>query len=303
MADQNKCEICCGGWVVVEDSRQLNGYAAATCLCDAGIRLQNSSVDWRQKRSSLGSLDQFWSADDIAAAFPDGTAAAADRVRQERLSSIGLPPVMFSWTMDSYRAEVAQDDTTLQRYLTYARTWLDTPRDARTDVILYGTNGTGKTGLAVSMLRASMEQGHRVLFITARDLLERYRNELRNDEDRGISEPEPEQFFMMPDILLIDEWGGTKQTEYARDTLTALIDLRQKSRKTTIITMNVVEPKEERRLLAAQGEEATEDTASVSSQLSRLLGPRLGDRMGESASFWSLMGESRRRRKKRASAS
>jgi DNA replication protein DnaC len=296
------CQVCCGGWVVVDDSRQTNQHAAATCLCEAGLRLQNSTASWRQKRPSLASVSEFWSPEMIAELFPEGSAAAADEVRKERLAAIGLPPVMSGWTMESYRTDVAADDVTLNRYLAYARTWLDTPAEARTDIVMYGTNGTGKTGLGVSMLRAVFEKGQRVLFITARDLLERYRNELRNDEERGIAEPEPEQFFMLPDLLMIDEWGGTKQTEYARDTLTALIDLRQKSRKTTIITLNVVDPKEERRLLSIQGDQATEDNASVASQLSRLLGPRLADRMGEAATFWNMMGESRRRRKKRSAS-
>lgn len=283
-----KCRVCSDtGWVPVQlpiDARKpyRNRDAVAACLCIAGVRL--SSSDKIRARS----LQEFWSPIEIVSAFPEGTAAACERATRERLTEVGILPVMQTWTLESYRDVVVKDDRTLNRYALYAGTWISSAITARTDVVMFGTNGTGKTGLGVSMLRGAFEQGHSVLFVTARDLLARMRDTMRDD---GPGEREIEARYLQPDVLMIDELGGTNQTQYARDVLTAILDARQKSNKATILTLNVTKPPD---LL-----EDLDPSQTIEGQLAEILGPRLADRLSESAQFWSMMGESRRRPRRR----
>lgn len=280
-----KCRVCDDtGWVPVElpyDERKphRSRNAVAACLCIAGVRLVNSD------RLRARSIQEFWTPMAIMAAFPEGTAAAVERATRERLTEAGLSPVMQGWTLESYRDVVVKDDRALNRYALYAGTWISSAITARTDVVMFGTNGTGKTGLGVSMLRGAFDAGHRVLFVTARDLLVNMRASF---DKEGPGEREIEAKYLTPDVLMIDELGGTNQTQYARDVLTAILDARQQSNKATILTMNVTKP-----------DMLDDMSQSVESQLAEILGPRLADRLSESAQFWSMLGESKRAPRKR----
>lgn len=268
-----KCDVCGdSGWAFVE-ARPGAGATVAACLCLEGERRAAGAV---QRGRTAKRLDECMAPECVAALFPAGTAQAAAQVARERLAATGLPLVCRDWTLASYREVVIAGDKDLARFGHWAEGWI--ANADRPDVVLYGTKGTGKTGLAIAMGRGAFDAGASLRFVTARDLMLSFRQAMRSDEgdgERGVDEA-----FLAPQVLVLDEFGGTALTDYQRDTLTALVDARQKARRQTLVTLNV-----EGGLLADE----------VQAQARELLGGRLSDRLVEQAVWWALVGPSRRR--------
>lgn len=269
----SNCDVCGdSGWAFVE-AREGAGATVAACLCIEGEK-RKAGARTLGRRPPKG-LDECMSPECVAKLFPAGTAQAAEQAARARLAQTGLPPICREWTLASYREVVIAGNKDIARFGHWAEGWIG--NTDRPDVVLYGTKGTGKTGLAIAMGRGAFDAGASLRFITARDLMLTFRESMRDD---GLGERAVDASFVDPQVLVLDEFGGTALTDYQRDTLTALIDARQKSRKQTLITLNV-----EGGLLADE----------VQSQARELLGGRLSDRLVEQAVWWAMVGPSRRR--------
>ena len=165
----------------------------------------------------------------------------------------------------------------IQSYVDLAKQWLATPPAERSDIVLYGPNGTGKTGLAVSMLHHCLENRRSGLYTEVKRLMMRWRDTFRAESD--TSELGILDMLEVPHVLVLDEWGGEGLTEFVEKALTLTIDRRQKAQVPTIITLN----------LSAQ---IANDVATE--QLVEMFGPSLADRLRERAQFWPIWGKSRR---------
>lgn len=272
------CAVCEDqGWALADVHEALYGRTipkAFACLCLHGERRRAANTkDGRGPKT----LADIWTADEVAAAFPGGTAQAAAQAAQERLAATGLPLVCRAWTVASYRATIIAKDDSLVRYGHYAETWIAEKSEARGDVVLFGTRGTGKTGLAVAMARGAFDRGASMRFTTARDLMLAFRESMRDD---GSGESSIDARFSEPQVLVIDEFGASV-TDYQRNTLTALVDARQKAQRATLITLNV--------------EDGLLQTAAET-QAAEMIGARLADRLTEHGQWWPLFGASKRRR-------
>ena len=267
------CAVCGdSGWAEVE-AQPYASVTVAACECIEGEK--RAAV--RYGNRSPKRLRECMAPECLQALFPEGTAAAAREAARARLLAAGLPTVCREWTVTSYREIVIAGDKDLARFGHWADAWIETAADDRHDVVLYGTKGTGKTGLAVAMARGAFDKGATIRFTTARDLMQTFRASMRDD---GEGEQSVDASFLAPQVLVLDEFGGTTLTDYQRDTLTALIDKRQKERRQTLITLNV------------EGGLLAED---VQAQTRELLGGRLADRLVEGALWWAMVGKSRRK--------
>jgi DNA replication protein DnaC len=274
------CPICGdSGWVLVDRPAPIYGPTATVtkavgCLCVEGLK-RTAPVVSQGKRAA--SLVDVWSPVQIAAAFPDGTAGATEQAARARLAATGLPLVCRSWTVASYREQVVAGDKEQARYAHWADNWIGTAADDRGDVVLYGSKGTGKTGLAVAMARGAFDAGATVRFTTARALMLEFRDSMR---DSGDGERSVDAAYLEPQVLVLDEFGGASLTDYLRDTLTALVDSRQKAKRSTLITLNV---------------EDNLSAPDVQAQMREILGVRLADRLVDTALWWALVGKSKRK--------
>ena len=107
-------------------------------------------------------------------------------------------------------------------------------------LLFTGPCGTGKTHLAVSILRALLvERGVRGLFYDFQDLLKEIQaswSPVNQASEMSILQP-----VFTADILVLDDLGAQKPTAWVRDTIGHIINNRYNDRRTTLFTTNRVD--------------------------------------------------------------
>lgn len=164
---------------------------------------------------------------------------------------------------------------------------------AGTGLLLTGSIGVGKTHLAVGILQALfVERGATGLFCDYRDLLK----QVQNSYNRQVAATELEILRPVFDaeVLVLDELGASKPTDWVWDTVAHILNTRYNDRRTTIITTNY----------ANLGPLAG-DTGIRSAAREETLGDRIGERMRsrlqEMCVVVEMQGEDFRQKVKRAS--
>lgn len=104
-------------------------------------------------------------------------------------------------------------------------------------LLLVGAAGVGKTHLAVAVLQALiLERGATGLFYEYGDLLRTVQNTYKD----GVTATELDVLrpVFETEILVLDELGGLRPSEWAFDTVAYLLNTRYNDKRTTIITTN-----------------------------------------------------------------
>jgi DNA replication protein DnaC len=104
-------------------------------------------------------------------------------------------------------------------------------------VVLSGKTGCGKTHLAVAMMRVYKVSVLGATFITAPELLLKIRTAFSpnaTETEEGII-----RHYSDVELLVIDDLGAEKTSEYSITTLYLIIDRRNRELKKTIITTNL----------------------------------------------------------------
>jgi DNA replication protein DnaC len=106
-------------------------------------------------------------------------------------------------------------------------------------VLLMGSVGVGKTHLAVSILKGLTERGFSCLFYEFGTLLKEIQDSYNpNTFSSELSVLNP---VLKADILVLDELGASKPTDWVRDTMAHVINTRYNDRKVTIFTTNYLD--------------------------------------------------------------
>jgi len=154
------------------------------------------------------------------------------RSQSGQFESVRLPKRYDGFHFNSYNAETDSQKAAfkLAQNLTH-----EYPAVSR-GLLLMGTVGVGKTHLAVSILKGLTERGFRCLFYDFASLLKEIQdsyNPNTHASEFGVLAP-----VLKADVLVLDELGGSKPTDWVRDTMAHVINTRYNDKKLTIFTTN-----------------------------------------------------------------
>lgn len=110
-----------------------------------------------------------------------------------------------------------------------AFTW----EDGSLNLVLAGPVGTGKTHAAYALGNALVADGYWVQAVTVVDLLA---------ASRPDGDPALVRAVQSCQVLVLDDLGAGKASEWAVEQMTSLLDLRVREGRRTIVTTNVPEP-------------------------------------------------------------
>jgi DNA replication protein DnaC len=158
-----------------------------------------------------------------------------------------------------------------------------------TGLLLTGSIGVGKTHLAVGILQALVtERGATGLFYDYRDLLKQVQNSY--NKANSSTEMEILRPVFEAEVLVLDELGANKPTDWVWDTVAHILNTRYNDRRTTIITTNYAN-------LAPLDPNAR----SREETLGDRIGERMRSRLQEMCVVVEVQGEDFRQKVKRAS--
>lgn len=143
-------------------------------------------------------------------------------------------------------------------------------------LLLVGPVGVGKTHVAVGILRALIEErGVKGLFYDYRELLK----EVQNSYNPNVAATEMEVLrpVFQAEVLVLDELGASKPTEWVWDTVAHILNSRYNDRRTTIITTNYPNSKP---LADTPAQHLGRKSAAREDADRAISGETLGDRIG-----------------------
>lgn len=135
-----------------------------------------------------------------------------------------------------------------EKYVKFCKKWLENPKES---LFLTGAFGCGKTHLAVALCRelAQKKELYKIEFQFSIDLLyeikKTFNNEKKWDWQTDSEKPKDAngyiEFFSNPNLhfLILDDLGAEKSTEWAVETLSLIIDRRDRDMLPTIVTSNL----------------------------------------------------------------
>jgi DNA replication protein DnaC len=171
----------------------------------------------------------------------------------------------------------------------------------RTGLLLVGTIGVGKTHLAIGIIKELVRsKGIACLFCDYRELLKQIQNSY-NDTVKA-TELDVLRPVFETDVLVLDELGAVKPTEWVWDTVSLILNTRYNDDRTTIITTNYRNLVERERPgnVRSTSPEATK-YASEKETLGDRIGDRMRSRLHEMCRIVTMEGQDYRERVKSAS--
>lgn len=159
-----------------------------------------------------------------------------DRI-QRKLGAAMIPHRFVSKTFADYRA----DSDAQKKALTICREYADNFRahfDEGRCLLLLGKPGTGKTHLAAAIANQLVTTtAATAIYRTVGGILQHIKGSF--DRESGYSEKQAYDTYAQAHLLIIDEVGATKPTEFELATLFAIINARYEEQMPTVIISNL----------------------------------------------------------------
>jgi DNA replication protein DnaC len=116
----------------------------------------------------------------------------------------------------------------------FAREYPFTPKPG---LMFQGNPGVGKTHLAAAVMNELVHRGFECVFFDYQNLLDRIR--AGYNAAAGASDKAAYQIALDTEVLLLDDLGSHRVTEWVEDTVTAIINHRYNAKKAIIVTTNL----------------------------------------------------------------
>lgn len=150
------------------------------------------------------------------------------------MKKTGLPARYWKASLDNYDAAPGATANALRT----ARAYIDElPLNKGTGLLFTGTVGTGKTHLSVAILReVAIRYSMRTQFVDLRELLKKMQASYGT---KDATEHETLRPILEAELLVLDEIGGARSTEWSFDVVEHIINVRYNDELSTIITTNL----------------------------------------------------------------
>jgi DNA replication protein DnaC len=163
--------------------------------------------------------------------------AGQDRSVLSFLANCRIPPRYEHCSIEHFEAGNESLEAARDRAKTYCRDYPYLGQDEGLGLLMTGRSGLGKTHLAVAVLRELWTtKGARGQFWDFHELIREIRNSY-NEETR-TTELQVLEPVMGADILLLDDLGAWKMTDWMLDTLFFVLNSRYLAKRSTLITTN-----------------------------------------------------------------
>lgn len=165
----------------------------------------------------------------------DQAAMREERLRRSRRSA-GVPERFVGKGFADYLAADEPQRAALAGVRDYADGFGREGAQGRC-LLMLGTVGTGKTHLACALVQAVMDGGRSARYLTAMDLSAYVREAY--DRDSMMTERQALAEFAVPTLLVIDEVGRQRSTEFEQLVLWQVINARYERQLPTVLVSNL----------------------------------------------------------------
>jgi DNA replication protein DnaC len=149
------------------------------------------------------------------------------------LKNAGIPPGYQHCTLSNFKG----DYDSINRARRKALAFVDAFPVVDRGLLFYGLHGVGKTHLAVAILReAILQKGARGYFFETAKLLKQIRDTYNSETVQ--TEMDVLRPVLDADLLVLDDVGFGKTSEWVHETLGLVVDQRYSQRRPLIITTN-----------------------------------------------------------------
>jgi DNA replication protein DnaC len=206
----------------------------------------------------------------------------------ELLAAARIPPRYQHCTLENFDVpEGARELLLAHRQATaYSQDYPGLVDRDRSGLLFYGGVGSGKTHLAVAITRRLLERGIACKFVDHRALLKQIQATF--DPLNPATEASVVQPLLEVEVLILDDLGVGRATEWALETLHYILNHRYSQQRATIITTNLEDTE-------ARGHRLSDAAESGLTSLAQAVGERLRSRLYEMCVFVALHGPDFRR--------
>ncbi|MGH9475691.1 MAG: ATP-binding protein [Terriglobales bacterium] len=203
------------------------------------------------------------------------------------LAAAQIPPRYQHCTLENFITEGSRELILAHRAaVAYSRDYPGGVDRDRSGLLLYGGVGSGKSHLAVAMAARLLERGIACRFVDHRALLKQIQATF--DPANPLTEAGVVQPLLEVEVLILDDLGVGRATEWALETLHYILNHRYSQQRATIVTTNLEDSETRARRLTDAGEAGPTSLAQV-------VGERLRSRLYEMCVFVALHGGDFRR--------